>query len=353
MKALLVSAALDHRRQPHRPLLLRGRPLRYAGHTIHDHHGYGMLSLPEVLQVSSNVGATKIGERLGAKTYYQALRAFGIGSVTGVDLAGEQAGILRPLSAWKPIDLATASFGQGLAVTPTPARRCLRRHRQRGHSHAAVHREADRRRQRRSRSREPAYRRASRGQRSDGPSDDADSRGSRRAQGHGAACSVPGLKIAGKTGTAQKVDFVHGGYSRGRIASFVGYFPADDPQLVMLVILDEPQTTIWGGTAAAPVFRSIALAAAERLSISVDPPAEDEQGTAPPASSSPATMANAPASFLGLSLREAIDRARALGVAVDVVGSGYVVRQDPPPSAPLAADQPIRLQLATTGGPLG
>jgi len=165
--------------------------------------------------------------------------------------------------------------------------------------------------------------------------------------------SVPGLKIAGKTGTAQKVDFVHGGYSRGRIASFVGYFPADDPQLVMLVVLDEPQTTIWGGTAAAPVFRSIALAAAERLSISVDPPAKDEQDAALPASSSPTTMANAPASFLGLSLREAIDRARVLGVAVDVVGSGYVVRQDPPPNAPLAADQPIRLQLDTTGGPLG
>src|SRR4029453_8612267 len=91
---------------------------RYAGHTIHDHHGYGVLSLPEVLQVSSNVGATKIGERLGVKSYYQALRAFGIGSVPGVALAGEQAGILRPLSAWKPIDLATASFGQGLAVTP-------------------------------------------------------------------------------------------------------------------------------------------------------------------------------------------------------------------------------------------
>jgi len=354
MKALLVSAALDHRVvSPTDRFFCEEGHYRYAGHTIHDHHGYGVLSLPEVLQVSSNVGATKIGERLGAKAYYQALRAFGIGSVTGVDLAGEQAGILRPLSAWKPIDLATASFGQGLAVTPL----------QLAVAYAAianggilmrpyiVKRIVDDNGEVALENQPTVVRRVV---------SEATARqmtqileGVVAPKGTAPLASVPGLKIAGKTGTAQKVDFVHGGYSRGRIASFVGYFPADDPQLVMLVVLDEPQTTIWGGTAAAPVFRSIALAAAERLSISVDPPAKDEQDAALPASSSLTTMANAPASFLGLSLREAIDRARVLGVAVDVVGSGYVVRQDPPPNAPLAADQPIRLQLDTTGGPLG
>jgi cell division protein FtsI (penicillin-binding protein 3) len=354
MKVLLVSAALDHRvvNATDRFFCENGR-YRYAGHTIHDHHGYGVLSLPEILQVSSNVGATKIGERLGVKSYYQALRAFGIGSVTGVDLAGEQAGILRPQSAWKPIDLATASFGQGLAVTPL----------QLAVAYAAianggilmrpyiVKRIVDDNGEVVLENQPTVVRRVV---------SEATARqmthileGVVAPKGTAPLASVPGLKIAGKTGTAQKVDFARGGYSRGRIASFVGYFPADDPQLVVLVVLDEPQTTIWGGTAAAPVFRSIALAAAERLSISVEPPADDDRETAQPSSPSPAAVANAPASFLGLSLREAIERARALGVAVDVVGSGYVVRQDPPPNTPLGANQPIRLQLDAMGGPLG
>jgi cell division protein FtsI (penicillin-binding protein 3) len=354
MKALLVSAALDqHAINPADRFFCEQGHYRYAGHTIHDHHGYGTLSVPEILQVSSNVGATKIGERLGAKSYYQALRAFGLGSVTGVDLAGEQAGILRPLNAWKPIDLATASFGQGLAVTPL----------QLAVAYAAianggilmrpfiVKRIVDDSGDVVLENQPTVVRRVV---------SEATARQMTRIlegvvapKGTAPIASVPGLRIAGKTGTAQKVDFVRGGYSRGRIASFVGYFPADDPQLVMLVILDEPQTTIWGGTAAAPVFRSIALAAAERLSIPIEPPIQEPPTSAQQANSTPAVMANAPASFLGLSLREAIERARALGVTVDVVGSGYVVRQDPPPGAPLDVQRPIHLQLDASGGSVG
>ncbi|HUE39302.1 MAG TPA: penicillin-binding protein 2, partial [Candidatus Binatia bacterium] len=119
MKGLLAAAALEHRAvTPGDRFFCEKGSYRFAGHTIHDHHPYGTLSFAEILQVSSNVGATKVAERLGSKPYFETLRAFGIGSGTGVDLSGEQAGILRPLAAWKPIDLATASFGQGVAVTP-------------------------------------------------------------------------------------------------------------------------------------------------------------------------------------------------------------------------------------------
>jgi cell division protein FtsI (penicillin-binding protein 3) len=355
MKALLASAALDQRvvSASDRFFCEDGR-YRYGGHTIHDHHGYGVLSVAEILQVSSNVGATKVAERLGAKNYYQALRSFGLGSATGVDLAGEQAGILRPLSAWKSIDLATASFGHGLAVTPL----------QLAAAYGAIANGGIL-------MRPYIVKRVVDGDEivfENQPTvvrrviSQATARqvtqileGVVAPKGTAPLASVPGLKIAGKTGTAQKVDFAHGGYSRGRIASFVGYFPADDPQLVVLVIIDEPQTTIWGGTAAAPVFRSLALAAAERQSIPIEPPADDEAAVLArrQGNSAPATAANTPASFLGLSLREALERARSLGATVDVVGSGYVVRQDPPPGTPIGADQPIRLQLDASGVPLG
>jgi len=123
----------------------------------------------------------------------------------------------------------------------------------------------------------------------------------------------------------------------------------------MLVILDEPQTTKWGGTAAAPVFRTIAIAAAERLGIQVDNAPTGatvaDAATAPGRSAKPTQ--DAPASFIGLSLRDALERARAAGVTVEVVGSGYVVRQDPPPGRALEAQRPIRLQLDPAGEPLG
>jgi cell division protein FtsI (penicillin-binding protein 3) len=355
MKGLLAAAAIEHHvvTVADRFFCEKGH-YRFAGHTIHDHHGYGWLTFPEIFQVSSNVGATKIGERLGAKAYYQTLRAFGIGEPTGVDISGEQAGILRPLGSWKPIDLATASFGQGVAVTPL----------QLAAAYAAlanggilmrpyiVKRIVDENGEEIIANQPLVVRRVVA---------EATARevtkileGVIAAKGTAPLAAVPGLKIAGKTGTAQKVDFERGGYSRGRIASFVGYLPADDPQLVMLVIIDEPQTTIWGGTAAAPAFREIAAASAERLGLQPKAPAADDS-TATPVSDgrSREPQTPTPMSFVGLSLREALERASAEGLTVDVVGSGYVVRQDPPPGLTATTGGPVRLELGPSGVPPG
>jgi cell division protein FtsI (penicillin-binding protein 3) len=349
LKGLLAAAALEHHVvTPSDRFYCEKGHYSFAGKTIHDHQAHGTLSFAEILQVSSNIGATKIAERLGSKSYYQTLRAFGLGSPTGVDLAGEQAGILRPLGAWKPIDLATASFGQGVAVTPL----------QLAVAYAAianggilmrpyiVKQIVDEQGDVLVENQPTVVRRVM---------SDATARqvtkileGVVAPKGTAPAAAVPGLKIAGKTGTAQKVDFARGGYSRGRIASFVGYFPADDPQLVMLVIIDEPKSTIWGGTAAAPVFRAIAEAATERLGIEVERPAAvDPAGTEIAARAQASPEAALPSSFLGLSLREALERAHAEGLTVEVVGSGYVVKQDPPPGRPVPDGKAIRLQLAT------
>jgi hypothetical protein len=123
----------------------------------------------------------------------------------------------------------------------------------------------------------------------------------------------------------------------------------------MLIVLDEPQTTKWGGTAAAPVFRAIAVAAAERLGIRIDSPEADGNLTDGSTATRPAKKPNPerPTSFVGLSLREALERARAEGITVEVVGSGYVVRQDPPAGKPVQQDRPIRLRLDPAGEPLG
>ena len=153
MKALLVSAALDHRVvSPTDRFFCEKGHYRYAGHTIHDHHGTAWLSLPEVLQVLQQHRRDE-DRRTARREDATTRRCAPLASAPSPASIspGEQAGILRPLSAWKPIDLATASFGQGAGGNAAPARRCLRRDRQRRHSHAAVHREADRRRQRRSR----------------------------------------------------------------------------------------------------------------------------------------------------------------------------------------------------------
>jgi cell division protein FtsI (penicillin-binding protein 3) len=353
MKGLLAAAALEHRSATvSTRLFCEKGHYGFGGRTIHDHHGYGWLTFPEIFQVSSNIGATKVAERLGATEYYETLRAFGIGAPTGVDLSGEQAGILRPLASWKPIDLATASFGQGVAVTPL----------QLTAAYAAianggilmrpyiVKEIVDENGEQLIANEPTVVRRVVA---------EATARqvtkileGVVTEKGTAPLAAVPGLKIAGKTGTAQKVDFAHGGYSRGRIASFVGYFPADDPQLVMLVIIDEPQTTIWGGTAAAPVFRAIAAAAAERLGMQAEMPAADEASIAAgpsPDGGSRKRQADGPTSFIGLSLRDALERASARGLTIDVVGSGYVVRQDPPPGRALTAGSPIRLELEPSG----
>lgn len=355
LKGLLAAAALEEGVASRRDRFFCENG-RYAigKRTIHDHHRHGWLSFDEVFRVSSNIGAAKIGQRLGARRYGRFLRAFGVGATTGIDLAGEQAGIIRPPERWTALDLATASFGHGVAVTPIQlaaaysalanggilmrpyvVRRVIA-------ADGSVALENRPRIVRRVVSEQTAREITS------------ILEGVVTAKGTAAAAAVPGVRVAGKTGTAQKVDFVHGGYAKGRIASFVGYLPADDPRMIVLVVLDDPTTTIWGGTAAAPVFRAVATASLERLGLHPDPTAA-AGGAAAEKNASVASMERGEApreSFLGLSLREALDLARRRNLGVEVVGAGYVVRQDPPPGRMSPDTASVRLELAPTGEPL-
>ncbi len=360
MKGLLAATALEEGvASREEKFYCENGQYTVGGRTIHDHHGHGWLTFAEILQVSSNIGATKIAERVGADRYARRLRAFGLGERTGVDLVGEQAGIVRSPAEWRLIDLATASFGQGIAVTPI----------QLASAYAAlanggvrmrpylVRRIADEDGEVVFENRPTVVRRVVSEQTAREVTEMLE--GVVNTKGTAEKAAIPDVRVAGKTGTAQKVDFAHGGYSRGRIASFIGYFPAENPKALILTIVDEPQTSTYGGLVAAPVFRAVASAVLERLGIRPDALAgkhaaasfwETAKTTDSSTHDREASMRNEETSFIGLSLREALERARREGFAVEIVGSGYVTRQDPPPGTAPEPGRTLRLELASVDG---
>jgi len=347
LKVLLAAAALDANviRPEDRVFCESGR-YPVGRHTIHDHHSYGWLSFAEVLQRSSNIGAAKVGERLGKETYQKYLRAFGLGKKTGIDLPLESPGLLAPAEEWSRINLVTASFGQGIAVTPI----------QLAAAYATLANDGVLMR--------PYI--VQEVLNADGKVVMANSpqrlwQVVRRDTAHtlldvlekvvakggtGRRAQIEGVRIAGKTGTSQKIS-PHGGYSaRGRIASFVGIVPADQPRLVILVAVDEPKTAVYGGEVAAPVFRAIAQQALAQLGITgdVEKPSfplaptpvalmtsqTPARRTAKRETTPPQVLAlpvGAP-NFLGMSLREAMVTAQQNGWRIIISGSGYVTKQE-------------------------
>jgi cell division protein FtsI (penicillin-binding protein 3) len=169
--------------------------------------------------------------------------------------------------------------------------------------------------------------------------------------------SVEGFEVAGKTGTAQKADLANGGYAaRKRVASFVGFVPADDPRLALLVLVDEPEVNVYGGIVAAPAFRNIARGALHHLSVAPQKPellpapmaqAEGSIRRALRTEGVPAGSGRSDAvpDFVGLSLREAVEKARDLRVKVKMHGNGYVTKQLPAPGSHWSEHDVVVLNL--------
>jgi cell division protein FtsI (penicillin-binding protein 3) len=315
----------------------------YAGKIIHDTHPHGWLPFSKILQVSSNIGFTKVAEKLKRERYFKYIEKFGFGRVTGIDVPGEVPGLLRKPESWSAIDLATHAFGQGIAATPM----------QMVMAYATI-------------ANGGFLMRPYLVRRVVGPKGEVllenQPRVVRRVVsektsrllasmlkevthegGTGTMAKVEGFEVAGKTGTAQKADLIHGGYSAGkRIASFVGFVPAETPKLVALVVIDEPETNVYGGIVAAPVFRNIARSALHHLGVAPQKshwvPAVVGPAEPPPRrivkkeAAAAGSNAGVP-DFVGLSLREAIEKARAMRVKVEMRGNGYVVKQSPAPGS--------------------
>jgi cell division protein FtsI (penicillin-binding protein 3) len=241
--------------------------MRVGDFTIHDAHPHGILqmTLGDIIAESSNIGAVHVAERVGEATMASYLSRFGLGRETGVDFPGESGGITLPLIEWTDTTLATAAYGQGLAATPL----------QMISVYATIANDG--------RWVQPRFVRATIGPR--GVRREAPASPTRRVisapnaemvsrmlayaveHGTGTNARIEGYQVAGKTGTARIPLKDRPGYLEGQyVASFIGYLPAGDPQVVIAAILDRPHQG-YGGLTAAPLFQRVARAAIARLGI--------------------------------------------------------------------------------------
>lgn len=315
---------------------------RYSvgGSVVRDQRKFGHLNLEEMLKFSSNIGFVKLGKELERDRYYRYLQAFGFGSKTGVDFPGEVTGLIRPPSRWFEIDLAAISFGQGISVTSMQMAAAMAAIANGGllmapylvetitdADHQVVQRRLPEVRHRVISEKTAAQVRQM-------------MVAVTEPGGTGARGAVPGFRVAGKTGTAQKVDAVTGGYSIDkRIASFIGFVPAENPALVIAVTVDEPQGTVYGGQVAAPVFSRVAAQALNHLNI-----LPQSQVTTLPATSVaeeplPDLAALLPLrtsdkglvmpNFRGMSYRQVLQAMEQQGLNLKLTGSGRAIEQYP------------------------
>src|SRR5256884_821670 len=228
-----------------------------AGRVIHDHHPFGVLTVADALALSSDVGAIKLGLLAGNESMYDYMKRLGFGSRTGVDLAGESPGILRPVNRWQPSSIGSIAMGQEVGVTPlqmataysvlanggTLVKPHLLRELRAPDGTVLFQAKPETR---------PALK----------PETTEALRGMFEGvtlNGTAKKAQLDGYTAAGKTGTAQKIDPRTKGYSRTKyVASFVGFAPVKNPTVVIIVVIDEPAGAHHGGDVAAPVFREIA-----------------------------------------------------------------------------------------------
>jgi cell division protein FtsI (penicillin-binding protein 3) len=353
-KAILAAAALEEGVvRPDDAIFAENGAITIARTTIRDWKKYGWLTFAEVLQNSSNVGSIKVGQALGGPRYYRYMTAFGFGAPTGIGLAGESRGMLRDVPRWSALSLPTMSIGQEVSVTAM----------QMVAAFGAIANDGTLMRPRLVRS---VFDADGREVRRFGPVavrqviSPRTSRTLRRllvgvvehGTGHNAA--IPGFEVAGKTGTAQKLDPNTRRYSRAPgVLSFVGFAPADAPRFVMLVMLDEPKTERWGSEAAAPIFAAIGREILRHLDVpSPDaPPVQIVSGPeAGPrirlvGAAEPLPTPDGMPDVRGLPLRQALDTLSPFNLRVELSGRGVVVEQTPPPGAALDGAPTVKLTL--------
>ena len=352
MKIFLAASALDNGDIDETVLLDTGDgSIKVPGKTIKDRDPFGILTLADVLRVSSNVGAVQVAQRMGPEAQHRGLVRFGFGKPSASGFPMESAGLLRSWQHWRPVDQATVAFGQGLSVTPI----------QLGSALAALANDGLRMqprivlaRRQRSRDRwQPSEIRAA---------EQAVSPFAARKTldmmqtvvsptGTGRLAGLAGVAVAGKTGTAQKLDVETKSYSKSRyIAWFIGVVPADDPELAIVVAVDEPHGYLHtGGMVAAPLFARVAAAQLARRGIITEP-----EPIAPPPP--PTLVASTPAATPAASAEPSAKTALAVEPAQAAVfaSPSSAVLASPsselPPQAAIAAP-PARPAAEMAAGP--
>ena len=271
MKIFNAAAALEYAKiTPNEIFFCENGTYKIGKNVVHDIHKHGWLSLQQIIKFSSNIGAVKIAEKMGAKNLHRTLLDFGFGQKTGIDFPGETPGSLTHYSTWSKIDTGAISFGHGVSVSalqlvtalsaianggnlmkPYLVREIVDQNGKRIHGFKP-------RKVRRAVSARTAaiVKNILKTVMTEG--------------GTGVNAALDGYTVCGKTGTARKLD-ENGKYSRNKhTASFVGFAPADSPEVAIVVIIDEPQGQYYGGVVAAPVFRQIAQQTLNYLNVPPD-----------------------------------------------------------------------------------
>jgi cell division protein FtsI (penicillin-binding protein 3) len=389
-KIVTLSAAIDQGiTNPDEVIDCQNGAIYIAGQRIRDHKAYGQLSVSQILEYSSDVGAIKVGLRLGAPKFYDYIRQFGFGQLTGVDLPGESRGKLRRLENWTPVSVGSISMGQEVGVTPLQMITAVsamangglivRPHviREQRHGNQVIEPQ------------EPLPRRVIK---------ETTAASMRRMLegvvlgGTGKKAQLEGYTTAGKTGTAQKYDPDTGRYStHDLIASFVGFAPINSPALTIYVQLDSPVGPHDGGAVAAPVFKRVAQQVLAYLEVPRDIPigadtlrasraqaahvkdespedvsdfdpvqapataALDDPSPAPPQSIPTAAAPTVeiaegdgvPApQLLGKTVRDVTEQCLKLGLTPVLVGTGIATEQSPDPGAMIRRGSRITVQFA-------
>ncbi len=342
-KPFLLAGALEEKIvRPNQKTYCENGRYEVGGKVIRDTKKHHKLTLTEMLKYSSNIGFAKLGKALERERFYSYIRDFGFGEPTGVDLPGEVSGLLRSPSRWFEIDLAAISFGQGLSITPLQIATAMSAIANGGvlmepylveRIINAKGETADRRL--------PQVRRR--------VVSEQTAKLVREMMvavtepgGTGTRAALPGYRVAGKTGTAQKVDPVTGGYSIDkRVSSFIGFVPAESPALVISVVVDEPEGKGYGGVVAAPVFARIAEQSLNHLnilpkgSLAALDLTQVETGPLPDLAAlipetEPINGLVMP-DFRGMSYRQVLQEMQEKQLNLKLSGSGQVVDQSPAP----------------------
>ncbi|WP_342375592.1 transpeptidase family protein [Myxococcus stipitatus] len=369
LKPLVVATALDQKAiTPESVFFCENGAWRVGRHTINDHGSHGWLAPRDILRTSSNICMAKMAQVLGREKMVAGYHAFGFAERTGLSLPGEGRGVIPFPKA--EVSLATQSFGQGMTATavqiaagigalandgvlmrpylvskvvdpdgvvllenrPTEVRRAVS---------AKVAREVV------------------------GMLESVVGKG-----GTATRAFMEEYRVAGKTGTAQKADPVARGYSDKRIGSFVGMVPAEDPRIVILVVVDEPKTDVYGGFVAAPAFKEIATAAMAHLAVppsrTAAPGGVVAAASSAPAAAKPVAKATEPVrpvlveadsespdlgtvrvpDVQGAGGREAVVKLLAAALEPQVQGSGRVVSQTPAAGSLVEKGARVTLELA-------
>ena len=249
-----------------------------AGRLIHDWKKFGVLSVREILEHSSDVGAIKVALRLGAPRFYDTIRAFGVGQPTGIELPGENRGLLRPIENWSASSIGSLAMGQEVSVTPIQIVSAISAVANGGMLYRPhILREID--------GGQPGTLRTP-----PGPQQATDARTAATVremmegvvlEGTGKPARLDGYTAAGKSGTAQKIDPATGRYSATQYnSSFVGFAPVNNPVISILVVLDSPVGVHHGGEVGGPVFKRIAEQVLAYRDVPHDVPAPSDIETA-------------------------------------------------------------------------